>query len=198
MTFDSQRQISPDIDKIGNRLSLNGQNINVYTMSYSMGSNIEFDMNKNQELYISNASFKNPVNIVIDFYCDIDKTTYIEKPPIRVSSETGIGQYYDNVVIDTSIYQEILKKYTYSSNTKKISLTNLKWVSLEAAPGTIFTLEMAKGSFDYTIGPTGLLNLKDLGEVTDIKLSKENNKNKIHVLIDYVYNITEKNYRAGD
>ena len=186
-----------DINNHSSQITLYGKN-KIYTfdslLTFTKNSFISFE-GFDKAYYINNnipIPQDTSVNITIDFAYEFLRKPYVEKKIKSQTVSTGIGQYYEPTVANTSIYGLIYNKYYRNWELYFSKLSNLYSISIEANPKTVFLIrdinDNNSNEHIHEVGDTGILNLYNLTSIKEIKFlgirdENGNIQNKKHIKI---------------
>lgn len=107
------------------------------------------------------------VNATIDFLYSLSISPYVKHEQKERKSVRGVGQFYEEVAPDTSIYNSIYYKYYIESSSKFRYLSTLNSIEIEANPHTVFAIKDAEDDeIQYhEINDTGVLRLYELSNI---------------------------------
>lgn len=165
---------------IGNnfRLINNGRNsvITIYDPRgiYEFDSLMKFyyqgkNLGGNDELYLlgDEQGLVTEIHATIDFLYSLSVEPYVaheikERKPFR-----GIGQFFEEVAPNTSIFNMIYYKYYIDSDSKFRYLNTISSIEIEANPHTVFAIKDANDEEVqyHEVGDTGVLRLYELNNI---------------------------------
>lgn len=192
----------------GYTLIYNDSGINLYApdLYYSFDDLIDIKANSKLQLARgSSSTFTNEkVYVQVDFVYTVAMSSYTAKPIKSRLVKRNIGQLYDTFNANTSLYNLIYNKYFTDWNYYYKRLYNIFGISIEADAGTVFRIkdESDKDFDEYTIGDTGVLNLTDINDITDIiyvgqyEGDKLNTNKANEILLDYCYSTISGEYQT--
>ena len=222
---------------IGYCIAYNGKNIRVPASKayYKFDSSIVFDKGRyqseemlyfrgpsparNNPLYLDDINWhkNNSVNATINFIYYLTKRPVKKKEIESIEKKIGIGQYYESVNPETSIFNRIKQKYEYSGKNPEgkeyyIKPISINSINIEANPGATFYItdfnDPTAVAEEHIIGKTGNLTIDyDLINIsknivfkgyTDLSLKDAKLENRrMDILVDYCYT-TEKGIYSNE
>lgn len=180
----------------GYAFSVNGSEIKLINNNfYDFGS--DYTLNAQDTLCITQAG-EEPVRIVLNFTYTVYITPLVESRIINRVITSNIGQFTKHAEPGEKIYEQIYYSYFYDWDTGFQELYDIKYATIEAEPGAVFSLldeaDTFIGAEQHVINDTGVLNLENVGSIKDIQyLGMLNENNELDdtistdVVIDYYY-----------
>lgn len=107
------------------------------------------------------------VNATIDFLYSLSTKPYVAHEIKERKPYKGIGQFFEEVQPDTSIFNMIYYKYYVESDSKFRYLNTISSIEIEANPHTVFAIrDSADQQLQYhEVGDTGVLRLYELNNI---------------------------------
>ena len=186
-------------------------------ISFSKNGSLYFNPPTEEVLsnyYNKTWSENNPIDATINFTYRITKAPIAIDALASLGSEIGVGQYYENVQPNSSIYYEIKKKYEHDwKGDHYIKLNSLKSISIEANPGAVFRIvdanDITREPETHIVGKTGILTIdddkvnisKNLYFVGYTDLSKNDGiiePKNMDVLVNYHYILEKGTYKNSN
>lgn len=183
ITNNSQSENNENIEQdysVGNKINYNGNIIVIYgnKQIYEFDSLITFTKNDiisflgpDDPSMVNSDGTPITINATIDFVYEISKDIYIEKQVLRYEYFNGIGQYYENTFVNTSIYNLLFYKYYTEWDNKFSKLEQLIGIEIEASPGAVFYIKNVgdlEGEY-HDINYTGVLRIQKLSDIKELK-----------------------------
>lgn len=201
---------------LGNNLVINSNKITVYANGsdrvYVVDPKITFAKGNNiiilggvEDSYKDGKDITT-VHATVNFLYEMSSEPFVAKQIKTRTSLKGIGQVFKSFAPGENIYNDIYYKFYYEWTYEFRRLSNITWTNIEAEPGTVFELldSVDKKDEYHTIGYTGVLNLKDLGDIKNIRyIGKRRADGTIDttisadVLIDYMYYTIQGTYKEA-
>lgn len=149
------------------------------------------------KFYITQAG-ANPVDIILNFTYQVCVTPIEEVKLVNRMAMKNIGQFSKHAQPSEKIYEQIYYSYFYDWDTGYQELTDIKYATIEADSGAVFSLldeaDMFIGPELHIINETGVLNLDGLDAIRDIvyvgMVDENGNIDKTistDVIVDYYY-----------
>lgn len=199
ISFDSSMIVNYNNQRVlGNIINYNGQQILITPVNdncYVFDPDIKFNLNSSINIMggIENPNAK--IHATLDFLYLEHKDMYVEKILKNRKIEKGVGQIYDAIHPGEDIYKKLIYKYYYDWGYETRKLDALICTSIEATPGSVFSIKDAvdKQPQIHIINETGYLNISNITDIIELKyLGKIDQEGNIEskntdLVLDYLY-----------
>lgn len=112
----------------------------------------------------------NKINATIDFVYGMSSEPYVDKQISERRPVRTLGQFFEEVVPGTSIFNSIYYKYYMSGQTHFRYLSDLNNIEIEANPHTVFLIKDRTDAEPqiHEIGDTGVLRLYNINNIEQL------------------------------